>query len=133
MKMMNDLTLDDERDVIVLLIQTQKKYIKKIEVHKWVTDHYKLWKKSISMIKIDLLMLKKVWKIQETMKRCLDVMWAIVDAVAHSSFSHCSANFTQAGFSSLDESEFERVAVSNEDSDVKLMNDVEKKRKEDES
>ena len=133
MKMMNDLTLDNERDAVVLLIQTQKEYIKKAEMHKWVINHYELWKKSISMIKISLLMLRKVQKIQKTMKRCLDVMWVMVDAVAHSSFSHCSANFTQVSFSFLDKFKFKKVTVSNKNSDVKLMDDVEKKEKEDES
>ena len=78
-------------------------------------------------------MLKKVWKIQETMKGCLDVMWVMIDTVTHPSFSCCSANFTQTDFSSLDKSEFEKMTVSNENSDVELVNDVEKKREEDES
>ena len=85
------------------------------------------------MIEVSLLMLGKVQKVQETMKKCLDVMQATVGAVAHSSFSCCGANFTQAGFSPLDESKFERVTVSNKDSDVELVNDIEKKGEEDES
>ena len=102
-------------------------------MYKWVINHYELQKKSISMIKISLLMLKKVQKIQETMKRCLNVMWVMIDVVAHSSFSHCSANFTQVGFSSLDESEFKKMTISNKNSDVELVNDIEKKEKEDEN
>ena len=57
----------------------------------------------------------------------------MVDAVTHSSFSHHSANFTQADSSLLDESEFEKMTVSNKDSDVELVNDIEKKEKEDEN
>ena len=133
MEMVNDLTLDDGGSAVTSLIQTQKKYIKKIEVHKWVADHYELQKKSISMIEISLLMLRKVWKIWETIKGCLDVMQTTVDTVAHLSFSCHSANFTQVSFPSLDKSEFKKMMISNKNSDVELVNDVEEKGKEDES
>ena len=133
MEMVDNLTLDDEKGAVALLIQIQKRFIKKVEAHKWVINCYELQKKLISMIEISLLMLRKVQKIQETMKRCLDVMWVMIDAVAHSSFSCCSANFTQVSFSSLDKSEFEKVTVSNKNSDMEVVDDIEKKREEDES
>ena len=61
--MMNNLTLDNSESAVASLIQTQKKYIKKIKVHKWVADHYELWKKSISMVEVSLLILRKIQKI----------------------------------------------------------------------
>ena len=48
-------------------------------------------------------MLKKIKKIHQTLKECLNVMWLTVDTVAHLSFSHHNANFSQTELSSLDE------------------------------
>ena len=46
------------------------------------------------------------------LKRYLNVMWLMIDAVVYLSFSHHNANFSQTELSSLDESEILKMMVN---------------------
>ena len=65
----------NDREIIIRMLHSfQYDYIKKMKIHKCVIDQHELHKKSTFMIKISLLMLKKIIKIHQTLKRCLNVM-----------------------------------------------------------
>ena len=100
-----------------------------MKIHECVTDQHKLHKKSMSMIEIDLLMLEKIIKIHQTLKRCLNVMWSMIDIIAYLSFSHHNANFSQTKLSSLDELKILEMVVdlsSSSDESSEKKNEEEK-------
>ena len=56
-------------------------------------------------------------------------MWLTVNVIAHSSFSHCNANFSQVKLSSLDESEILKMMMdlsSSSDESSEKKNEEEK-------
>ena len=121
--------MNDREIVIRILHSFQCDYTKKMKICRCVTDQHELHKKSTFIIEISLLMLEKIKKIYQTLKRCLNVMWLTVDAVAHSSFSHHNANFSQTKLSSLDELKILKMVVdlsSSSDESSEKKNEEEK-------
>ena len=55
--------MNDEEIIIRMLHSFQYDYMKKMKIHRCVTDQHELHKKSMFMIEIDLLMLEKTKKI----------------------------------------------------------------------